>query len=187
MRLVGLVACVAMLAGGALASRALAGPQPGDKAPDFSLRDRQQRVVRLSDLAYAGPARPGRPKRDVVLDFFRTDCMPCRKELPQLVAYYRAHKHEAVVLLVALLEPEGGREKLDAFLRDHPLPFPVLVDSYEVAAKHFIVKKKSLTLPCIFQISKDGRVLKRIEGLTTDLKQVLRPGAAPGAGPGVNR
>ncbi|MBM4372560.1 MAG: TlpA family protein disulfide reductase [Deltaproteobacteria bacterium] len=151
-------------------------PGPGDPAPDFGLRDRERRLVRLSDHAYPGPERPGKPRRAVLLDFFRTDCAPCRRELPLVVAWHEAHRDETQVFLVALLEPEDGAAKLDAFLRENPVPFPVLLDPYEVAAKLYITEGSSVTLPCIVQVSGEGTILRRVQELQTDLERALSPG-----------
>jgi len=151
-----------------------AGPVVGEAAPDLQLRDLNRKIVRLSDFAYPDEPRPNRPKKAVLLDFFRTDCAPCRKELPQIVAYHEANKDQVQVLLIALLEPEDGRKKLKAFLKDHPVPFPVLLDTYEIAAKNYIAAESSFSLPCMFLVSPDGLVRKRIEGLTSNLEEILR-------------
>ena len=131
----------------------------GDQAPDFSLRDLESNLVRLSDMAYPGEEKSWKKKKKVMLDFFRTDCKP---------------KDNVQVVLIALLESENGREKLDKFLKKNKIPFPVLVDSYEMVAKKYIMDGETCTLPSIFFLNKNGIVLARFVGLKLDLDSSLK-------------
>lgn len=146
----------------------------GFPAPDFSLRDLNSNLVRLSDMAYPGHEKSWKKKREVLIDFFRTDCKPCMKELPQVLAYHQKHKDKVQVILIALLESENGREKLDQFLKTHEFDFPVLVDSYETVAKQYIVNGETVTLPSIFYIDRNGTVRARFVGLKENLEKSLQ-------------
>jgi len=102
----------------------------------------------------------------VVLEFFRTDCKPCVKGLPRLAALQRRYRGRPVqVLMVALLEKDEGERKLRAFLKRHPVPFPVLIDAYGVAAKRYIRQGDGLKLPGLFLIDRDGVLRAREPGL----------------------
>ena len=140
------------------------------KAPDFFLRDLEGVMHRLSDLAFPGKETSWRKKKKVLIDFFRTDCEPCMKELPEVIKFHNKHKGKVQVLIIALLEEENGRAKLNQWLKKNKLPFPVLVDAYETAAKKYIVKGDTVSLPSIFLISENGWVRAKMEGLTTDLE-----------------
>ena len=145
---------------------AVAKPQVGEPAPTFSLRDREGALVSLSDLAYPGRVRPRRPKQVVLMDFFRTDCAPCKKALPKLVKLHNKLKGKAVkILLMALLEDQDGEKKLDAFLKKHPLPFAVLVDSYNVAAKKYVTNKGKVKIPAMFIVDKNRVVQNVLQSL----------------------
>jgi len=146
----------------------------GDKAPDFSLRDLESNLIRLSDIAYPGKEVSWKKKKKVLIDFFQTDCVPCKKELPQVVAYHNKFKDKVQVMMIALLESEDGRAKLDKFLKDNKIPFPVLVDEYENAAKKYIVDGETVTLPSIFLIDENGIVRARFVGLKEDLETSLQ-------------
>jgi len=146
----------------------------GDRAPDFSLRDLESNLIRLSDMAYPGEEKSWKKKKKVMLDFFRTDCKPCMKELPEVIKYYQKNKENVHVVLIALLESENGREKLDKFLKNNKIPFPVLVDAYETVAKKYIMDGETCTLPSIFFINQEGVVLARFVGLKRDLESSLK-------------
>ncbi len=146
----------------------------GDAAPDFSLRDMQNNMIRLSEyLPVIRGAKKSKNNKPVLIDFFRTDCEPCKKELPQIVRFHEKYKDEFQVLVVALLEEEGGRDKLEKFFSENKVPFPVLVDAYETVAKNYIAAGESVTLPAIFLIGKSGRVKKAQAGLEKDLEAWL--------------
>jgi peroxiredoxin len=156
----------------------------GDAAPDFSLRDQDGNLVRLSDRVYPGKERSWRPKQVVLLDFFATDCKACREELPQVVELARRRK-DIQVLLVAIPEAEDGKKKLDDFFQRNPVPFPILVDAYQTVARKFVAgKDHSVTLPALFLIGKSGRIRALWMGLEKDLlSQVekILPPATPAA------
>lgn len=144
----------------------------GDKAPDFALRDREGRLVRLSD--FVGNKRSSTNAGTyVLLDFFATDCKACRKELPQVVAIAKKHSDKLQVLLVALLEKEDGESKLEEFLSAHPLPFPVLVDTYSSVAKKYVMRGDSVTIPAFFLIDSRGIVRKTVVGVQEDLEMIV--------------
>ncbi len=146
---------------------------PGQIAPDFTLRDLDKRIVRLSDHVDPAAETTLPSKKTVLLDFFRTDCAPCKKELPAIIRYFEKNKDHVVVLMIALLEPEDGEAKLRKFLGSTPVPFPVVLDPYEVAAGKYITERDGMTLPCIISIDGYGKVVRRIEGLTEELENLL--------------
>jgi peroxiredoxin len=140
-----------------LSTSALAAPEVGKSAPSFALRDRSGALLRLADLAYPGAARPHRPKHALLLDFFRTDCKPCRKGIPKLVKLHAKYKGKGLkVVLIALLEDDEGQQKLDAFLAKHRLPFTVLIDAYGVAGKKYVRKGNGFSIPATFLIDSSG-------------------------------
>jgi len=145
---------------------AVAAPKLDRPAPTFALRDLDGALISLADLAYAGPQRPRRPKQVVVLDFFRTDCKPCRAGLPKLAALHRKLGGKGLqIVLIALLEEDEGKEKLEAFLKAHPLPFPVLVDAYAVAGKRYVAKNGGMQIPALFVVDRQGVLRGRFAAL----------------------
>ena len=104
-----------------------------------------------------------------MIDFFRTDCEPCRRELPEVIKFYRNNSDKVHVVMVALLEQEEGERKLARFLEEKKVPFPVLVDSYETVAKKYISSGESVTLPALFYIDPAGTVKAVFLGLKKNL------------------
>jgi peroxiredoxin len=160
--------CLLLLPGGGIAA-----PTTGKRAPDFSLRDREGALFRVSDCAYAGPERPHRRKHPLLLDFFRTDCKPCRAALPKLARIHKRYKKRGLrVVLIALLEEDEGREKLEAFLKKTRIPFTVLIDAYGVAGSKYVRDGSRYTIPATFVVDRSGVLRRRFGSL--DDKQLKR-------------
>ncbi|MBW2736272.1 MAG: TlpA family protein disulfide reductase [Deltaproteobacteria bacterium] len=145
-----------------------AGAKPlevGKRAPDFYLRDQSQALIHLADVTSG---------HVVVLDFFRTDCAPCKKSLAALKKVHQATKGKKVrVMILALLEEEEGEEKLARFFKQNPMPFQILVDAYGVVAKKYIRKGNSMQLPSLFVIDRKNRVRFRHNSLLSDPKELM--------------
>lgn len=142
----------------------------GQPAPAFKLRARDGALVRLDERAYPGKEKSYAKKRPVLIDFFRTDCGPCRVSMPELVKLHATWSARGLdVYLVALLEPEGGRAKLEAYLAEAKLPFPVLVDETEHYAQKFL--GSAVSLPATYLIDREGVVLRAKHGAKGSLSE----------------
>jgi peroxiredoxin len=89
----------------ALAVPAAHAVKPGDRAPDFTLKTLDGTAVRLSSLK----------GQVVVLDFWASWCVPCKKELPALDGLARRWKDagKAVTVIAVGIDKERGKaEKL---------------------------------------------------------------------------
>ena len=92
-------------------------PRVGQRLADFALTDLDGQTVRLSDFA-------GRP---VLINAWATWCPPCRAEMPDLNAYYRANRERGFVILA--VNAGESRELAAGFVDEMGLEFPVLLDS----------------------------------------------------------
>lgn len=132
---------------------------PGSAAPAFRLRSLDGAMVRLDELAYPGKEKSYAKKRPVLLDFFRTDCEPCKRAMPELIGLHNTYHPRGVeVLLVALLEESDGRAKLERYLAEQKLPFKVVIDDAEHFAKKYL--GDPVTLPATFLVDESGVVRK---------------------------
>lgn len=137
--------------------------QEGQPAPVFKLRALDGALVRLDERAYAGPEKAYAKKRPVLIDFFRTDCGPCRASMPELVSLHAKWAARGLdVYVIALLEGDRGRAKLDAYLAEAKLPFPVLVDETEHYSKRYLGTR--IALPATYLIGADGLIRRARHG-----------------------
>ncbi len=90
----------------------------------FALRDLEGKEWKLTGLR----------GKVVLLNFWATWCSPCRKEVPDLAALYaRFEKNGLVVLGISDDDPA----KVAAFVKEHAVPYPVLLDPGGKVSKLF--------------------------------------------------
>lgn len=97
-------------------------PRVGATAPDFKLRDINEKIYALSDLH-------GRP---VIVNFWATWCEPCRSELPTIQAAYarlqKAAPGPGPGLEVLGVAVDSDPSIVSSFQREFGLQFPLLPD-----------------------------------------------------------
>jgi peroxiredoxin len=111
-------------------------------APDLSLTNLQGNLVSLSD--YRGQI--------VLVNNWATWCPPCKEEMPELQAFYDAHK-DLNFTIIAIEAGEPVNEVAD-FVRRYGLTFPVWLDPTLKATAAF----RNPGLPSSYVIDASGRV-----------------------------
>ncbi len=96
-------------------------------APSFTLKDIDGKMVSLADYR-------GRP---LLVNFWATWCVPCRAEMPHLVAAYEKHKADGFVLLAINATTQDDAAAIQPFVKAFGMMFPVLLDSDGVAWRAF--------------------------------------------------
>ena len=104
------------------------------KAPDFTLKSRSGKNLRLSD--YRGNV--------VLLNFWASWCGPCRQEMPLLEAMYKKYKKLGFVILGVNVEQDSS--KANTYLSDVSVSFPVLYDNNNTASKLYNVSAMPTTV-----------------------------------------
>jgi peroxiredoxin len=106
----GLLALTLILSSAAAA----AGDAP---APAFTLPARGGSTVNLSQ--FKGQV--------VMINFWASWCVPCRKEMPLLETIYKKYKPLGFTLIGVNVEPD--QKDAESFLKQTPVSFPVLFDA----------------------------------------------------------
>jgi thiol-disulfide isomerase/thioredoxin len=74
----------------------------------------------------------------VLLNFWASDCAPCRAEMPSLAGV--AHRFASRGLVVVGIAEQDRRSDADRYVRSHDVPFPTVFDgNFEVAARYRVV------------------------------------------------
>jgi thiol-disulfide isomerase/thioredoxin len=116
-------------------------------------------LIRYADLGNRIQATSGRV---VVVDFWATYCLPCKKEFPRLVELHRKYAAKGMTALsVSLDDPtdEQAREKASRFLTEKQATFTNLLLDEKVAV--WQTKLKIDGPPCVFVFNRNGRLVKR--------------------------
>ena len=141
-----------------LAGSFLQGQEPikaGEDAPNFFLRFESGKSFYLSRTV--GAKARDALRKPLVLSFFATWCIPCKKEIPQLEILQKKYP-DAGIYLVDVNEP---KDLLTDYLEEFNIELEVLMDRYgKVAAKYGVVSDQGVgNLPTLFIISEDGKVI----------------------------
>jgi len=109
---------------------------------DFTLSDLRGKEWNLRELR----------GKVVLVNFWATWCPPCRKEMPDLDALYRRFGKQGLVIL-GISDEDAG--KVESFLAEHPVSYPVLLDPGRKVNEEFQVDG----IPKSFVYGRDGKLV----------------------------
>ncbi len=137
--------------GRSLADADHSGIQVGDMAADFTLTSLDGKTVQLSD--YRG--------KKVLLNFWATWCPPCKAEMPHVQKFYEDElQRDVVVLAVNLTDTEKSADRVDEFVRERELTFPVVLDEAGQASDLYRVR----AYPTSIVIDSQGVIRGKMQG-----------------------
>ena len=112
----------------------------GNLAPNFVLDPISGEEMSLADLK----------GQRVILNFWATWCPPCKAEMPHMQKYFEEHaeKENTTILAVNLTDQDNGLQKIQQFISDYELTFPVVLDvDGEISNQYGIItEKNSITI-----------------------------------------
>ena len=148
-----LAALLAALAPGAQAADDVCNVSRRKANLDFTVRDIAGKDVRLSQ--YQGQV--------VLLNFWATWCVPCKREIPALTALYRDYKQRGFVVLGVSVDSEIRAIK--PFAREMKMSYPVLIGAgREDLSKAF---GPFIGFPTSVLVARDGKVCVRHVGVVS--------------------
>ena len=112
------------------------------QSPEFSLKDLSGKTWDFKDLR----------GKVVLVNFWATWCPPCRKEIPDLVILYERFQSKGLVVLAI---SDEDKAKVEPFMRERNVPFPVLLDPERKVNGMFIVEG----IPKSFVYDREGRLV----------------------------
>lgn len=137
-----------------------------DRAPDFTLRDRQNKQVSLADLIHSGGKGN---EKGLVLGFFASWCLPCRNELPLVNSLVPELNGKGIRVAVV-----GVRENfttIETLLKELNVDKPVVLsDQTGRTSEQYQVR----FLPVTFFIGSDGLIKDMIFGEIEDASEVRK-------------
>ena len=95
----------------------------------------------------------------MLLNFWATWCAPCREEMPALETLARELGPRG--LTVVGVNFKESRSQVEAFIQEHKLTFPMLLDSTGQVAERYQV----FALPVTFLVDRRGMVVGTVLGI----------------------
>jgi peroxiredoxin len=150
--------CVFLSLVGAILLPACQGSADPSKAPDFTLLNLQDESVNLSE--YKGQV--------VLINFFSTNCPPCRVEIPDFVLLQNQYGSKGFAV-IGISVDQNGKRILPGFAQALRINYPILLATSKVIKDYGNI----YALPASFLIDRDHRILKHYTGMVT--KDELEP------------
>jgi len=146
-------------------------------APSQAERDAAKAVgtvvdLQLKDLSGTEQNLSSFKGRIVILNFWATYCIPCRKEMPDLAAIQNEYAALGVQVIGASTDEAADRPKVLQFIKETKINFPIWTGATSADMIRFGLGS---ALPGTVLIGKDGRLAKVISGIVNqpDLKKQI--------------
>ena len=151
-----IAACLsALLLGGAFAGAASAadGPSAAERAkvPAFQLKDLKGKRVHIKDFK----------GKVVMISFWATWCVPCKRELDDLKKLYKKHKGDGFEVLAIATDGPETYSAIRGVVKRHRWPFRILPDKEGEATS--ILNPRG-NVPFSMYVDRQGRLAHEHEG-----------------------
>jgi len=126
----------------------------------------------LPDLAGQLQALRATPDEVTVLNFWATWCVPCLKELPELVALHHQWRPHGVHVVGVAID-SGDAADVRTFAARHGMGYAVLMGTQSWARTHFGI----FGLPVTLVVDRQGQIRQRLLGPQTgaQFEAAIRP------------
>tara|TARA_B100000902_G_C27006013_1_gene762256 strand:- start:244 stop:786 length:543 start_codon:yes stop_codon:yes gene_type:complete len=128
--------------------------QIGSKIPNLNIRLLSGGSVNLHDLAEDGP---------LLIDFWATWCVPCKKLMKFLNQYHLDYKDENFKVLMINTDTPRSISKARSYINAQDYKFYVGLDPNKVISK----KLNGMVMPTLILVDKGGEVSWRHQGYIT--------------------
>lgn len=141
--------------------KVLASPElPAEPSPQSVIGTEAEMV--LKDLFGVEQHLSSYRGRIVVLNFWATYCIPCRKEMPDLAAIQNQYAALGVQVIGAAADDTNALPKVRQFIKETRLNFPVWIGATAADMERFGLGS---ALPGTLVIGRDGRIVASIRGV----------------------
>ena len=140
------------------------GGQAGQMARPFTITDSQGKRISLEEF------RKG--KKYLLLDFWASWCVPCRREIPNVNKQYELYKNKGFEVVSVSIDKDANAWR--KALEQEKLPWPNFLDNGEVAGIYNVK-----AIPAMFLMDANGKLIAtgedaRGESLAKKLSELFK-------------
>lgn len=128
-------------------------------APDFTAKDLNGNSIKLSDLK----------GKVIILDFWASWCIPCKKSMPYLIELYDSRRADSLIVLGINVDTQLDKIREFQSAINAEITFPVFFDNEAKIPPFYNVE----SMPTTIVINKEGIIKYKEAGFNTDLKDKL--------------
>ena len=118
--------------------------------------------LRLNDLSGVEQSLQSLKGRIVILNFWATYCIPCRKEMPDLAAVQNEFAALGVQVVGVSMDDIEDKHKVLQFVRETKVNFPIWIGG---SVEHMVKFGLGTALPGTVIIDRDGKTARIISGV----------------------
>ena len=138
------------------------GPQTEPELkPDGDPSDNEKLSVKPIDPAGLKAIIARHHGKVVLVDFWATWCVPCRKKFPHTVELFKAHQSEGLAVVAVSMDDEDALPDIEEFLQEHHATFDCFRCRDGVSDETFeAFEIPGGALPCLRLYDREGKVVK---------------------------
>lgn len=107
----------------------------------------------------------------LVLDFYATWCMPCRKSIPELIVLQDRYRSEGLQIVGLNVGGPNDWPRVPEFVRELKIQYTLAIPDTDLTG--FLLSDDQ-QIPQTFVFDRQGRLTKRLIGFTDSDVQILR-------------
>lgn len=123
--------------------------------------------LKLKDLFGAEQSLSQLKGRIVILNFWATYCLPCKKEMPDLSAIQNDYAAFGVQVIGASADELSEKPKVLQFIKEVKINFPIWIGA---TAENMLPFGVGTALPATIIINRDGKIVKTISGIINPIE-----------------
>ena len=126
------------------AQQTAAMPKVGDKVPSFTIKDKDGNEKTLADFC--------KGKKYIMIDFWATWCVPCRKEMSNVKEQYAKYAGKGFEIIG--ISEDRSKPTMDEYVQKEGMKWPTFRDQANIAAQYGVTM-----IPTTFIINAEGVVI----------------------------
>ncbi|MBI1930356.1 TlpA family protein disulfide reductase, partial [Candidatus Poribacteria bacterium] len=101
----------------------------------------------------------------LIVDFWATWCLPCKKEIPDFINMYKQYKDKQFTILG--ISVDANQKDVEKFIKAQKISYPIMMANKEIQAAFEKAWGNPMRgIPTTFIIDREGKIVSAHEGYT---------------------